>query len=96
MRILSTRKEGKRAILTTITEFPTRLTKRPIMENLLTLPCPDCQTKIPFKPEDLLRGVQLTCPNCGISMGLSQQSMDTTREAMDKFNELKQNIKDRK
>ena len=41
-----------------------------------SIPCPVCNTKIPFQVTELLIGVQFKCPNaqCDASIGLSQVS----------------------
>lgn len=40
------------------------------------IPCPVCNTKIPFQVTELLKGVQFKCPNtqCDASIGLAQVS----------------------
>ena len=58
------------------------------------IPCPVCQTKIPFDPIQLMQGVQYACPNinCDAVIGLAQESKPTVEAAMDKFNEMKSNL----
>lgn len=61
------------------------------------IPCPTCQTKIPFDPQQLLMGVQFTCPGCHALIGLSTESRPLVQETMEKFNEMKSQIgKDKK
>ncbi|OEK01339.1 hypothetical protein BFP97_07345 [Roseivirga sp. 4D4] len=57
-----------------------------------SIPCPVCQTKIPFDTKQLLMGVQFSCPNCQAAIGLSDQSKPLVQETMDKFEELKKNV----
>nr|WP_319569867.1 hypothetical protein [uncultured Draconibacterium sp.] len=54
------------------------------------IPCPVCNTKIPFDTKQLIAGIQFSCPNCQASVGLSQESKPLVEEAMKKFEELKQ------
>jgi transcription initiation factor IIE alpha subunit len=57
-----------------------------------TIPCPVCNNKIPFDTKQLLMGVQFSCPNCSISIGLPQESKHIVEETMQKFDELKTNM----
>lgn len=57
-----------------------------------SLPCPTCQTPIPFDSQELLKGTQFTCPNCQAVIGLAQESRPVVQEVMQKFDELKSNI----
>ncbi|MBO3696817.1 hypothetical protein [Roseivirga sp. E12] len=57
-----------------------------------SIPCPVCQTKIPFDTKQLLMGVQFSCPNCQAAIGLSDQSKPLVQETMEKFEELKKNV----
>jgi transcription initiation factor IIE alpha subunit len=57
------------------------------------IPCPVCQTKIPFDLQSLLRGVCFTCPSCYASIGLSKDAVPTVEDAVKKLNDLKQQIK---
>jgi transcription initiation factor IIE alpha subunit len=54
------------------------------------LPCPVCNTKIPFDVKQLLAGVHFVCPNCCASFGISVESKPIVEEAMRKLDELKQ------
>jgi transcription initiation factor IIE alpha subunit len=57
-----------------------------------TIPCPVCETKIPFDTKQLLLGVQFSCPNCQAAIGLAEQSKPAVQETMDKFDELKEKM----
>ncbi|MBN8838369.1 MAG: hypothetical protein J0I09_13990 [Sphingobacteriia bacterium] len=57
-----------------------------------TIPCPVCNSKIPFDTKQLLMGIQFSCPNCQASIGLSQESKPIVEETMQKFNELKSDM----
>lgn len=54
-----------------------------------SIPCPVCQTKIPFDTKQLLLGIQFTCPNCNASIGLSDESKPLVQDTMEKFEEVK-------
>lgn len=54
-----------------------------------SIPCPVCQTKIPFDTKQLLLGIQFTCPNCAASIGLSDESKPLVQDTMKKFEEVK-------
>ncbi len=56
------------------------------------IPCPVCQTKIPFDTKQLLMGVQFVCPNCQAAIGLADQSKPLVQETMDKFEQLKTQV----
>ena len=62
------------------------------MSNTLTIPCPACNTPIPFNTHELLRGAQFTCPKCYASIGLSNESRPVVEKTMKKFDEMKKNI----
>lgn len=53
------------------------------------IPCPVCNTKIPFDTQQLIAGVQFACPNCHASIGLALESKAIVEETMKKFEELK-------
>lgn len=53
------------------------------------IPCPVCQTRIPFSPLKLIQGTKFGCPTCSASIGLSTQSKELVKDTMDKFQELK-------
>ena len=58
------------------------------------LPCPVCQTDIPFNTEQLLLGHQFRCPNpaCEASIGLAAESKDAVSQTIEKFNDIKSKI----
>lgn len=39
-------------------------------EKTSSIPCPDCETTIPFLPKDLIKGKKIVCPNCKATMAL--------------------------
>ena len=57
-----------------------------------TIPCPACNTKIPFDTRELLKGTQFTCPNCHCLIGLASESRGVVKETMEKFDEMKKDI----
>ncbi len=54
-----------------------------------SIPCPTCQTKIPFDVQQLLRGMEFSCPGCHASIGISTESRPLVEETMEKFSEMK-------
>jgi transcription initiation factor IIE alpha subunit len=56
------------------------------------IPCPVCKTAIPFEIQQLLAGVQFSCPNCFASIGLAPESTPVVEETMTKFEKLKKSI----
>ncbi len=56
-----------------------------------TLPCPVCGTKIAFDTRELLKGVKFKCSNCDSAIGLADESRPLVQDAMDKFDELRNN-----
>lgn len=54
-----------------------------------TIPCPVCQTKIPFDTQQLLAGVKFMCPNCQAAIGLADESKPLVQKTMDGFDQLK-------
>ncbi|MCW3102330.1 MAG: hypothetical protein JWO09_770 [Bacteroidetes bacterium] len=54
-----------------------------------SIPCPVCQTKIPFDTHQLLTGVQFSCSNCSAAIGLSTESKKLVEETMVKLEDLK-------
>jgi transcription initiation factor IIE alpha subunit len=57
-----------------------------------SIPCPTCQTPIPFDSHELLKGTQFACPKCQAVIGLAPESRPVVEEAMQKFDDLKGNI----
>jgi len=58
------------------------------------IPCPVCATKISFDIQQLLSGVQFTCPNCLSSIGLAKESAPIVAKTLDKLEEHKKKIKE--
>lgn len=54
-----------------------------------SIPCPECKTKIEFDPMGLLQGTAYSCSGCGAKIALSKEGEDPVKDAMEKFNELK-------
>jgi len=61
-----------------------------------SLPCPNCNTNIPFDPKQLLMGVQYSCPNCDTKIALSQEPGQTAQDTLNKFEKLKENTSSNK
>lgn len=57
------------------------------------IPCPVCKTNIPFDVNQLLAGVQFTCPNCLAVIGLSKESAPKVEETIKKLKELEKTSK---
>lgn len=53
------------------------------------IPCPVCNTGIPFDPRQLIAGVQFVCPNCQASIGLAQESKALVEDTLQRFEEMK-------
>lgn len=62
------------------------------------LPCPLCQTQIPFDTSLLLQGQKFSCPNpdCDAVVGIEPNSVPVAEEAMKKFDDLKQELNNKK
>ena len=56
------------------------------------IPCPVCNTKIPFDTKQLLLGVQFVCPNCMAAIGLATESKEIVEDTMMKLEDLKQKV----
>ena len=56
------------------------------------IPCPVCQTKIPFDPQQLLAGAQFVCPNCNAAIGLAQESKAMVEDTMEQFDGLRERV----
>lgn len=58
------------------------------------MPCPaeGCNGQILFDAHMLLKGSQFSCPVCNAVIGLAPESHDVVQNAMDKFDEMKQNL----
>jgi transcription initiation factor IIE alpha subunit len=57
--------------------------------NEQSIPCPTCQTKIPFDPHSLLQGAQFVCSNCQGVIGLATDSKPLVEETMGKFDQMR-------
>ena len=55
------------------------------------IPCPDCKSSIVISPSLLIMGNSFTCPNpeCLVRISLNENSTSIFKDAMDKFNHLK-------
>lgn len=60
------------------------------------IPCPVCSTKIAIDVKLLLQGVQFTCSNCHATIGLSHNSKPLVENAIDKMEQLKTKIGEKK
>jgi transcription initiation factor IIE alpha subunit len=56
------------------------------------IPCPECQTNIPFDTKQLLMGVKFVCPNCHASIGLAAESKSMVGKTMEQFEDLKSKL----
>jgi len=53
------------------------------------IPCPICNTRIPFDTKQLIAGVQFSCPHCQSSIGLACESKTVVEKTMGQFEKLK-------
>lgn len=60
-----------------------------MINNEQSIPCPVCNTKIPFDTKQLLLGVKFVCPNCNAAIGLADESKPIVKETMEKFEAIK-------
>ena len=69
-----------------------------MINNNQTIPCPVCQTPIPFDTKQLLSGVSFTCPNssCDAAISLSQESKPIVSDTIEKLESLKDHITHKK
>lgn len=65
------------------------------MSPAISIPCPNCQTPIPVDNRQLVLGVQFTCSKCQSVIGLSQESNSIVKNTMEKFEHLKNNIREK-
>ena len=63
------------------------------MNQMKEIPCPNCGGQILFDPELLVGGQSFSCNDCRSTISIAQGSISQAREAMDKFNTLKNNSK---
>jgi len=56
-----------------------------------TIPCPVCETKIPFDAKELLGGVKFICPSssCDATIGLASQSKPIVQDTLEKLESIK-------
>ena len=66
------------------------------LQNERTIPCPVCQTGIPFDTKQLLRGVRFTCSGCGAGIGLAEESKEAVEKALAAFEEQRDQIAGKK
>lgn len=53
------------------------------------IPCPVCQTSIPFDVKQLLMGVGFKCPNCYASIGIADESKPFVEKTIQKLETIK-------
>ncbi|TCC90059.1 hypothetical protein EZ428_12275 [Pedobacter frigiditerrae] len=56
------------------------------------IPCPVCNTGIPFDIKQLMMGVHFACPNCAASVGLAPESKELVEETIEKLEAVKGRI----
>lgn len=56
------------------------------------IPCPNCNTNIPFDVNALLIGASFSCSECDAKIQLANESKEVVSESIEKFNKLKQNV----
>ncbi len=54
-----------------------------------SIPCPVCETKIPFDTKQLIMGAKFVCSNCQAAIGLADESKPIVKETMEKFEAVK-------
>ena len=54
------------------------------------IPCPVCQTSIPFEARELVMGKKFACPGCSAVVGIANDQLDIASQAMEKYEALKQ------
>lgn len=61
-----------------------------MMINNQSIPCPVCQSSIPFSIDQLLMGIHFACsnPECTASISLASESKPIVEETMEKFKEI--------
>jgi transcription initiation factor IIE alpha subunit len=60
------------------------------MNDIVHIPCPDCQTKITVQTSALISGVSFQCPNCDVSIGLAAESVNLVKESFQKLKDIKE------
>lgn len=67
------------------------------MPSTQSLPCPVCNTQIPFDLQQLIRGARFACSNCGATIGIAaDENAPKIEDRFEKFNELKKSINSKK
>lgn len=56
------------------------------------IPCPVCNSKIPFDVHQLLLGQQFACPTCNAVIGLAQESRQAVKSTMQKLEDVKKSM----
>ncbi|MEM8641072.1 MAG: hypothetical protein AAGG51_20005 [Cyanobacteria bacterium P01_G01_bin.54] len=57
------------------------------------IPCPDCDSQIPFDPYVMLSGEQFSCPECpSVSIGIAPESREIVRNSLDELENLKKQL----
>ncbi len=54
-----------------------------------TVPCPQCQTPIPFEPRALISGIGFSCPKCQATIAISGPSRAVAKESLERLEALK-------
>ena len=57
-----------------------------------SIPCPQCQTPIPFEARALIAGQSFSCPNCTAAIGLTAGSRDVAETALDKLEAMRDQV----
>jgi len=59
-----------------------------------TIPCPACETKIPFDAKQLLSGAKFECPSnsCDATISIAPEAKPIVHETLDQLEEIKKNI----
>jgi uncharacterized paraquat-inducible protein A len=53
-----------------------------------TLPCPNCNTAIPFNVYLLLQGHKFECPNCHCTVSMPSSSKPPVEKAIEQYDKL--------
>lgn len=56
-----------------------------------TIPCPVCNTGIPFDPHELVRGKEFSCPKpgCDSRVGIAGESLEEAARTIEEFEVMK-------
>ena len=55
--------------------------------------CPNCNSPVTLEVTQLILGTKFTCFQCNSLIGLSSDSKETVKQAVDQFETTKKNIK---